>query len=101
MANYKNEFGKIDLPWNSTPEPPNPKASLTHHYWIISQSWNGYPGNHVVSSSITVAGAFEVLNNILNKTDPKAKLATLSRTLNEEIVQYGTKRQKQKSQKQQ
>jgi len=95
MANYKNEFGKIDLPWTTAPEPPNPKASLTHHYWIISQSWNGHGYN------ITVAGAFEVLNNILNKTDPKAKLAILSRTLNEEIVQYGTKRQKQKSQKQQ
>ena len=98
MANYKNEFGKIDLPWMSTPEPPSPRAALTQHYWMLSQSWNNRPGNLVVCN-ITVAGAFVILNEILNNTDPKTKLACLGRTLNDDIIQHGTKRQKEKSQK--
>jgi len=96
MTNYKNEFGKIDLPWNNTPEPKSSRTALTQHYWILSQSWNGHNEGICI---ITVAGAFVILNEILNNTDPKTKLACLGRTLNDDIIQHGTKRQKEKSQK--
>jgi len=96
---YKNKYGKIDLPWMSDPQPPKQdlRAVLTQHYWMLSQSWNGHTPNGGVCN-ITVAGAFIILSQILNNIDPKLKLAVLGRQLNDDIIQHGTKRQKEKSQ---
>lgn len=96
----KNEFGKIPLPWHSEEAEAtrNKTWENTHAYWLISQSWNGLDSAQK-GSGTTVGDALHDCNEILESCYTGHKLFSVTSDLRDDIILYGTKRQKRREKK--